>query len=77
MAAVGNKSEHPIPSDKCLLLRHCRQFWVSLASDEASYVTGSVLMGGRQLAGVPKLALDFLLRPATMTSRQHSGTSFL
>jgi hypothetical protein len=26
------------------------------------------------MAGVPKLALDFLLRPATMTSRQHSGT---
>ena len=23
---------------------------------------------------MPKLALDFLLRPATMTSRQHSGT---
>src|SRR5258708_22920404 len=26
------------------------------------------------MAGVPKVALDFLLRPATMTSRQHSGT---
>src|SRR5258708_16638576 len=26
------------------------------------------------MAGVPKGALDFLLRPATMTSRQHSGT---
>ena len=26
------------------------------------------------MAGVPKLALDFLLRPATMRSRQHSGT---
>src|SRR5882672_1211992 len=26
------------------------------------------------MAGVPKLALDFLLRPATMTSRQHSST---
>jgi hypothetical protein len=25
----------------------------------------------------PQLALDFLLRPATMTSRQHSGPSFL
>jgi len=26
------------------------------------------------MAGVPKPVLDFLLRPATMTSRQHSGT---
>ena len=26
------------------------------------------------MAGVPKVALDFLLRPARMTSRQHSGT---
>jgi hypothetical protein len=25
------------------------------------------------MAGVPKLSLDFLPRPATMTSRQHSG----
>ena len=25
------------------------------------------------MAGVPKPVLDFLLRPATMTSRQHSG----
>jgi len=25
-------------------------------------------------SGVPKLALDFLLRPATMMSRQHCGT---
>ena len=27
------------------------------------------------MTDVPKLALDFLLRPATMTSRQHSGTT--
>src|SRR6266849_1658332 len=26
------------------------------------------------MAGLLKLALDFLLRPATMTSRQHTGT---
>ena len=26
------------------------------------------------IAGLPKVALDFLLRPARMTSRQHSGT---
>jgi hypothetical protein len=26
------------------------------------------------MARAPKVALDFLLRPATMTSRQHSGT---
>ncbi len=54
-----------------------------LAADETSYVTGSVLMGdggqfskrdkGRRTNG----ALDFLLRPATMTSRQYSGTKFL
>jgi hypothetical protein len=29
------------------------------------------------MAGVPKLALDFLLRLATMTSRQHSETQAL
>jgi hypothetical protein len=51
-----------------------------LALDEASYVNGSVFVvcGGRSpsetLAGVPKVALDFLLRPARMMSRQHSGT---
>jgi hypothetical protein len=50
---------------------------LSLASDEASYVTGSVLMvdsghsRSETMAGVPKLALDFLLRPATMPARQH------
>ena len=50
------------------------------ALDEASYVNGSVFMvcGGRSpsetMAGVPKVALDFLVRPARMTSRQHSGT---
>jgi hypothetical protein len=26
------------------------------------------------MAGISKLALDFLLRPTTMASRQHSGT---
>src|SRR5258708_15420695 len=47
---------------------------------QASYVNGSVFMvcGGRlpseTMAGAPKVALDFLLRPARMTSRQHSGT---
>jgi hypothetical protein len=29
------------------------------------------------MAGVPKLALDFLLRPTTMTPRQHSGIQAL
>src|SRR5258708_13997142 len=47
---------------------------------QASYVNGSVFMvcGGRlpseTIAGFTKVALDFLLRPARMTSRQHSGT---
>jgi hypothetical protein len=29
------------------------------------------------MAGIPKVALDFLLRPATMTSRQHGYQGFL
>src|SRR6478672_6993464 len=32
--------------------------------------------GKRTMAGIPKLALDFLLRPATMTSRQHRYQGF-
>ena len=62
-------------------LRRMRGKSLSLwrASEEASYVTGSAygrrrpVHGARQLAGVPKLALDFLPRPATMRPRQHAG----
>jgi len=51
-----------------------------LALDEASLRKRFGIYGLRRrspsetLAGVPKVALDFLLRPARMTSRQHSGT---
>jgi hypothetical protein len=48
-----------------------------LASDEASCVTGSVFTVDGDNGGVPKLALDFLLRPATMTSRSIPVPSFL
>jgi hypothetical protein len=37
-------------------------------------VDGGRFREGETVAGLPKLALDFLPRPATMTPRQHSGT---
>jgi hypothetical protein len=51
-----------------------------LASDEASYVTGSIPLVDGQFKPWPapqKLALDFLLRRATMTSRQLPVTNFI
>jgi hypothetical protein len=54
----------------------------SVASNELTYALVLSLRGRRPvhesqtMVGLPNLTLDFLLRPATMTSRQHCVPGF-
>jgi hypothetical protein len=81
-AGKGDTFERRGANERARATGECAQSRLSdsvARSDDSSDVTGLVhavvsdSSRSRTVAGLAKLVLDFLLRPATMTSRQHSG----